>query len=176
MPADKIKPSISTGSLSKSGKEGYVVRVKSGNKAIISVSATMPDGSSAAMGKSEFRVKTVPDPKPYFAGKGQSDDRVKKKDLTAAQGVAARMENFDFDLKFKVTSFKMTMIVGGTPVEKIAKGNRLSSDMKTIVKKSKPGSKIYIENIKAKGPDGTIRNLGFNCLEGYLITYYPKGL
>ena len=163
VPADKIRPSINNGSISKSG-EGYVVRVKSGSAATISVSADV-DGKSVSMGKVEFRVKTVPDPVPRFAGKSVGDDKVKKSDLTAAQGVIAKMENFDFDLNFKVTSFKLTMIVGGTPIEKVSNSNRVTGDMKTMLSKAKPGSKVYIENIKAKGPDGTIRKLGSIALK-----------
>jgi gliding motility-associated protein GldM len=160
VPADKVSPSISNGSIKKAGKDGYMVKVSSGTTTTISVSGMMPDGSKTAMGKVEFRVKSVPDPKPYFAGKGVGDSKVKKNQLTAAQGVAARMENFDFDLKFSVTSFKLTMIVGGTPIEKTSKGNRLSGDMKIMLKKAKPGQKVYIEDIRAKGPDGTVRKLG----------------
>lgn len=164
VPADKIRPSISNGSIRKSGKD-YIVTVKSGNEAIVSVSATLPDGSTASMGKVPFRVKTVPNPAPFFAGKGQGDDKVKKSELTAAQGVAARMENFDFDLKFAVTQFKLTMIVGGTPIEKMSKGNRVTGEMKTMLSKAKRGQKIYIEDIRAKGPDGTIRKLGSIALK-----------
>ncbi len=160
VPADKIKVNIDQGTISKSGKDGYIVRVRKGNQAEVSVSAQMPDGSAKKMGSVLFRVKTVPDPKPYFAGKSSSDDRVKKRDLTAVQGVAARMENFDFDLKFKVTSFKLTMIIGGKPIEKVSRSNRITDDMKIMLKKAKTGSKVYIESIKAKGPDGTVRNLG----------------
>jgi len=80
--------------------------------------------------------------------------------LTAAQGVAARMVDFEFDLKFTVVGFRLTTVVGGTPIEKISKSNRLTPDMKTILKKCKPGQKVYIEGIKAKGPDGSVRSLG----------------
>ena len=66
VPADKLQPSINNGSLTR-GKDGYVVRVKSGNAATISVSATMPDGSKKSMGSMEFRVKTIPNPVPYVA-------------------------------------------------------------------------------------------------------------
>ena len=52
------------------------------------------------------------------------------------------------------------VIVSGTPIEKITKGPALSSDMKEMIAKAKPGQKVYIEGIKAKGPDGTIRSLG----------------
>ena len=157
---DKIRPSISNGSITKASGGGYTVRVSKGTTANISVQAEMPDGSSKRLGPAEFRVKSVPNPTPYFAGKSLGDDKVKKAELTAAQGVIAKMEDFEFDLKFTVTKFKLTMIIGGTPIEKISKGNRITSDMKEMLKKAKRGQKVYIENIKAKGPDGTIRNLG----------------
>jgi gliding motility-associated protein GldM len=158
--ADKIRPSISNGSITKASGGGYTVRVSKGTTANISVQAEMPDGSSKRLGPAEFRVKSVPNPTPYFAGKSLGDEKVKKAELTAAQGVIAKMEDFEFDLKFTVTRFKLTMIIGGTPIEKISKNNRVTSDMKEMLKKAKRGQKIYIENIKAKGPDGTIRNLG----------------
>ncbi|MCB0780667.1 MAG: hypothetical protein KDC03_14290, partial [Flavobacteriales bacterium] len=40
------------------------------------------------------------------------------------------------------------------------KGPALSGEMKEMFQKAKPGQKVYIEGIKAKGPDGTIRSLG----------------
>ena len=158
--ADKIKPSISSGSITKASGGGYVVRVTSGTKADISVSAELPDGSTKRLGPAEFRVKSVPNPTPFFAGKSVGDDLVKKNELTAAQGVAARMLDFDFDLKFTVTQFKLTMIIGGTPIEKVSKGQYVTGEMKEMLQKAKRGQKVYIESIKAKGPDGTVRNLG----------------
>ena len=158
--ADMILVSISNGSISKSEKGSYLVHVKSGEKTVISVSVIMPDGTNKLIVEEEFLVKTVPDPKPYFAGKSTHDDKVKKNELTAAQGVVAKMQNFDFDLKFTIVSFKLTMSVSGTLIEKVSNSNRVTGEMKQMLKKAKPGSKIYIENIKAQGSDGTVRKLG----------------
>ena len=158
--ADKIKPSISNGSITRASGGGYIVKVTKGTTANISVTAELPDGGTKRLGPAEFRVKSVPNPTPYFAGKSVGDDKVKKAELTAAQGVVAKMLDFDFDLKFTVVQFKLTMIIGGTPIEKLTKSNRISGDMKEMLKKAKRGQKVYIEGIKAKGPDGTIRNLG----------------
>jgi hypothetical protein len=108
----------------------------------------------------KFRVKNVPNPTPYFAGKSVNDETIKKTEVTAAQGVIAKMVDFDFDLKFDIVGYKLTMIVGGTPIEKITNGAALSGDMKEMLAKAKPGQKIFIEAIKARGPDGTVRSLG----------------
>lgn len=155
---DDLRPSISNGTLKRSGK-GWVVKVRQGNSAVITVRAQMPDGSVKMMGKKDFRVKTVPDPKPFFAGKSPTDNRVKKTELTAAQGVIAKLEDFDFDMKFTITQFKMVTVINGTPVDKLIKGPRVNADMKAIFKKARPGQMILIESIKAKGEDGSIRSL-----------------
>lgn len=45
-------------------------------------------------------------------------------------------------------------------LEKECRGPALSSDAKTVLEKLRTNQKVYIENIKAKGPDGTVRNIG----------------
>lgn len=154
-----IAASMTNGELRK-GPEGYVIRPGRENEATVSATVTNPDGSKKAMPGIKFRVKNVPNPTPYFAGKSVNDETIKKAELTAAAGVIAKMENFEFDLKFEIVEFRVTMIVGGTPLEQAVKGPAVSSAMKEMFQKAKPGQKIYIEGIKAKGPDGTVRNLG----------------
>ena len=155
---DDLQPKISNGTISRSGND-WVVRVRQGTTATITVNAKFPDGSIKTMGKSEFRVKTVPDPVPSFAGKRPSDNRVKKADLTAAQGLIVKMDDFDFNMKFDITQFKVTMIFNGTPVDKLVRGNRINKEIKAIFKKARKGQMVLIENIRAKGEDGTIRKL-----------------
>jgi serine/threonine protein kinase len=156
---EDIQASATNGSLTKSA-DGYIMRPGKEAEATIGATVTNPDGSKKPMPGLKFRVKNVPNPSPYFAGKSVNDDNINKADLTAAAGVIAKMENFDFDLKFEVVEYRVTMLVNGVPLEKVTKGAAVSGDMKEMFKKAKPGQKIYIEGIKARGPDGTVRNLG----------------
>jgi hypothetical protein len=94
----------------------------------------------------KFRVKNVPSPTaPFFGGKSVNDETIKKAELTAAAGVIAKMIDFEFDLRFEVVEYRVTMIVGGTPIEKMTKGPAVSGDMKEMFQKAKPGQKVYIE-------------------------------
>ncbi len=154
-----ISPTATNGALSR-GSDGFVMRPGKDNEATIGATVTNPDGTKKSMPGMKFRVKNVPNPAPFFAGKSVNDETIKKAELTAAAGVIAKMLDFEFDLKFEVVEFKVTMIVGGTPIEKMTKGPAVSADMREIFQKAKPGQKIYIEGIKARGPDGTVRNLG----------------
>ncbi|MBK6892244.1 MAG: gliding motility protein GldM [Flavobacteriales bacterium] len=157
--ATNISPNMTNGTLSKD-KDGYIVRPGAGQDAVVGVTVTNPDGTKKTMPGVEFRVKNVPNPTPYFAGKGVNDNVVKSNELKAAQGVIAKLENFQFDLRFEVVSYTVSATIGGNLLEKECRGPALSSDAKTVLEKLRTNQKVYIENIKAKGPDGTVRNIG----------------
>ena len=157
IPTELLEVSISNASRSGSGGK-YKVRPGKGKTSTVSVSATV-NGQKRNFGKMEFRVKNVPDPKPSFAGITASG-RLAKNKLKVARGVLAKMENFEFDLKFRVISFTMSATIKGKVVELKAGNAAVTHDMKTLVNALRSKQKLYIENIKAKGPDGTVRNLG----------------
>jgi len=154
-----IAATATNGALTKS-TDGYIMRPGKDAEATIGATVTNPDGTKKPMPGLKFRVKNVPSPRPYFGGKSVDDETIKKTELTAAAGVIAKMIDFEFDLKFEVVEYRVTMIVGGVPIEKMTKGPAVSGDMKEMLQKAKPGQKVYIEGIKARGPDGTTRNLG----------------
>ncbi len=156
-PSD-ISPSMSGGTLTKSSGPGqYVVRVKSGNEATVNVGAKI-NGNNQSMGAFKFRVKRVPDPVAFFAGR-KGDDKISRGELKVTPGVLAKLENFDFDLKFDVKSFDISMSVGGSIAIASSNSNRITSEQLTLLNNAKPGSKVYIENVKAMGPDGTMRKI-----------------
>ncbi|MBK9512267.1 MAG: gliding motility protein GldM [Flavobacteriales bacterium] len=63
-----IVPSATNGSLSK-GSEGFIFRPGKESEALIGATVSNPDGSKKAMPGMKFRVKNVPNPSPYFAGR-----------------------------------------------------------------------------------------------------------
>ena len=144
--------------MSPSGKPGsYIVRVSGGTKATINVGAKL-NGVQKSMGAFEFRIKRVPDPVAYV-GAIKGDGQMTKGELQSASGVFARMENFDFDLSFKVISFIMSMNVNGVFVEKKGNGPAITGEMKTLLGGAKPGNKVFFEQVTVQGPDGTMRKI-----------------
>jgi gliding motility-associated protein GldM len=157
-PSDLQPTFAGGGSMTSAGKPGeYVVRVNSGTEATINVSAKI-NGASKSMGAFKFRVKRVPDPVAYL-GSIKGDGQMTKSELSAASGIFARMDNFDFDLSFKVVSFVMSMSVNGVFAEKKANGPALSGEMKSLLAGAKPGAKVFFEQITVQGPDGTLRKI-----------------
>jgi len=160
VPSDRVKASMSGGggSIDKKGGDEYTVKVTQTGKCYIAVAATFADGSTKSMGQKEFRIKRVPDP---VAMVGNQKEGVMKKNAFVAYGrVDAVMENFDFELEFRVSEFIVSMVVKGFTREERSTSNRFSQAQIEMIQASAPGTKVYIENIKAKGPDGSSRPLG----------------
>ncbi len=145
--------------LRKTGK-GFMMRPpKRLKKVTIVVSAVdKTTGKKQVLGKKEFRVKRIPDPKSFVAGKSGSAS-LKKAAFKAASTVQAKMDNFDFDIKVKVKSFSFSTTKSGLINEIRVSGNRLNSKCKAMIKSAKRNQRFYIEKIKVSMPDGSTRKL-----------------
>jgi len=157
--AEKIKPSITNGTLKKTS-EGWVVSPGSGAECVISVSVDSDDGKSKSMGSMKFRCKNVPKPVPTFAGLSIGDTKIQKSQAVAQIGVGAKMEDFVFDLQYPVVSFEMTTIIKGEAVTRKSGTNKMTPEMTQMLQNIQKNQKILIENIRAKAPDGTINPIG----------------
>jgi len=154
---ENLQPAMS-GQGTLSGSRGkYTVKVTGGTEATINVNAKFANGSKS-MGAAKFRVKRLPDPYAFVMGK-RGDLILSKGELAAAGGVIAKFENFDFDLPVSVASFSMSISVKGILSEMPATGNKFTSEMTNKINSAPPGSRVFIESIKARLPDGSSRNL-----------------
>jgi len=79
--------------------------------------------------------------------------------LSSAPGVTAVLEDFAFDLKYKVTKYTVTTTINGMTTEKQKKGSEFDAEIRNLIKNLKANSKLIIEDIEAVGPDGTPRAL-----------------
>jgi len=157
VPNEKVRPSISNGSLKPQGNGKYIVRVDGGNEASINVAADM-SGQTRAMGSFKFRVKRVPDPVPFIAGVREGN--IEKGRLIASPVIIPVLENFEFDLSFSIVSYTFTIqLPGGDLIDKQGSGNRLTQEMIGYIQNARRGQRCYIENIRAQGPSGT-RSIG----------------
>ena len=158
---NKLRVSISNGHRIKKQQDGtYIVDpgTSTANKeAVISVKGEMADGSISNLGSSIFRVKRIPDPVPFWAGKKPSDRTITKNEVLSFAPLAGKMDNFDFDVKVLVKSFTIRLSKDGTFKELNSPNNRITSDMKALLNRVKRGNTIYFEDIIVGMPDGTER-------------------
>ena len=141
------------------GAGHYMATVTTVGRSNISVSAEI-GGKVIPMGSFEYRVKKVPDPVATIAS---SKGGPINKNIVAAGTLIPTLENFDFELFFRITGFKMTIVrKGKDPYEKETTGNQLTQEMRDMVASTRPGDKIFFEYIKAKmatGADQSTRTL-----------------
>jgi len=161
---DKVKSSIegAGGALKPNPAAGgghYIATVSSTGKAVIKVSAEI-GGKVMPMGNFEYRVKRVPDPVAMIAN---NKSGTINKNLLMAGTLIPVLENFDFELFFKITSFKMTITgKGKDPMEFESTGNQLTQPMRDALSKGRAGDKVFFEFIKARmatGADQSTRQL-----------------
>jgi len=159
-PADQIGVSISGGggSIRKVNSGSYIVRVKTPtNKCNVTVSA-----NGRGLGTKTFRVKTVPSPITTIGAPGTAyyqGGNIPKSTLLALSGINATMENFDFELSYAITQFIVTCNIGGFDESAKSSSRGFTPQQKSIIQKARAGSRVIIEEVKARGPDGTIRKI-----------------
>jgi len=136
------KVNASAPGLRKSGK-GYMMTPSKGREVTIKVSGTLPDGSRVSDNK-KFRIKDVP--RPAAAVSGAMGAIKKPKNSLKVATISAKLEDFVFDLKLKVNSFKFKAPGVATIV---CQGSKLNARAKAALSKVKRGESVQIFGMKS---------------------------
>lgn len=155
VPDSKLTVTISNGTIRKEGA-GYIANPRQEGSAIIQVFAEV-NGEKVLTGSMEFRVKPIPDPLAKIAGRKAGP--ISKKKLLEQKTVDVFISNFDLDIRFTVTGFKVSTTIQGFVQEVTSESNKITEEQKSLFQKLSVGSKVYFEDIKAVGPDGRLRQL-----------------
>ncbi len=154
--SDRVRATMTNGNLIKKG-DSYIAKPKVAFRdAIVSVEAQFEDGWRP-LRTVKFRVKPIPDPIAQVAELGGG--KIKKNLLLAQTGVDAVMDNFDFDLTFRITGFTVSTIVKSFTVDQASRSDMFTPEQIKLFRNLKRNQKLYIEDIRAVGPDGVTRNL-----------------
>jgi len=158
VPSDRIVASTNNGRISSSGGT-YVVNPTKEGASQISVSVR-EDGQLHPRGSKTFRVRKVPNPDATLAG-FRSGASLSKSQILAELGPKATMPDwFEFDLEFTVTSFSIATYIQGFYQDVPTTSGTFSSQQREVLRNLNPGSKLYLNDVTAVGPDGSPRNLG----------------
>jgi gliding motility-associated protein GldM len=153
--AEQLNPTISQGSLTKTGPGQYIARVNSiTDNCTISVNV-----AGKLAGQQVFRVRTIPDPVATIGGNA-SGDNIAAGAFKAQSGVGAYIKDFPFELNYRVTSFSVAADTDdGDIAEAQCQGNTWSGQARAIINRVHAGQTVTIDNIRAIGPDGRTRKL-----------------
>ena len=80
--------------------------------------------------------------------------------MLVEQGIRAELEDFLFDFRYTVTQFNVQIRgAGGYTSNFPARSDRFTPEQKSQFGQLTPNSFIYIDQIKAVGEDGEVRDL-----------------
>ena len=166
VPAERIRATSSNGALKK-GTVTYGNRTFRGtwvatptssrSNAIITVREITADGRVQIHDGIEFRVKDPPPPVAKVAG--LKEGTISKSNLLAQIGVVAEVEEFDFDVKYIVTSFDVEVSVRGYFSGEHSSNYRIVQKQKDMIQQLRPGNTVMFTNIRAVGPAGNQHKL-----------------
>ena len=144
IPADKVSASAPGLSPASGGKGKYNMSPGSGTEAVINVTGTLPDNSKVS-DKKVFRIKSIPAPTGCIGGEFGVVKGAKSR-LEVSQ-VSAKMLDFDFEVKLRVTAFSLK-VTGQATV--IVSGDRVNAQCKAALAKAGRGDQVTISDIKTK--------------------------
>lgn len=146
MPGAKITP---TGP----GKYDVEVSTPNYNGVEYTVSAKNKAGGTVQVAGGKIRVRNIPAPVVKL-GSIEGSGSIGTGELRAQSGIAAVMDNFEFDIKYLVTSYDLQLFAKGTDVLQRARGTNplfdRDAEVRALINKAKPGDRLIFENIKVK--------------------------
>lgn len=162
-----VSATMTNGTLTKSGNSWIARPGQVGKDAVITVTADL-DGLRQEVAKTSFRVRKLPDPLPFISftdAKGNSDKYrggkpISKTLLMQAPGISAAIDDDLLNISFDVLSFETVFFDSmGNAIPEVSDGPRFSSRQKDSFRRLSRGKRFYISRVKAKGPDGIVRDL-----------------
>lgn len=162
-----VSATMTNGSLTRSGDHWNAHPTRVGAECVITVTATL-EGRSQTVSTSTFRVRKLPDPTAYIAYKDSKGNEnhykgskpFAKSLLLAANGLDAAIDDDLLNVHYSVVDFETIVFdsMGNAMPEKSA-GSRFSERQKASFRRLSRGKRFYITRIRAKGPDGIVRDL-----------------
>jgi len=119
------------------------------------VSAKDKTGRVVEVTRGLIRIKNFPSPI-IRLGKVDGAGMMGTGELRAQTGLAAILENIDFEYQYVVTSYNLSLLQRGSDVAEPARGSGPmfadNNAVKDLISRARPGDRLIFENIKVKGP------------------------
>ncbi len=112
------------------------------------------------IGKRKFECYNIPVPYPTVGSNPENcrGGDISFKNLVALSGVKAT-QNLGLDIKYEITSFILIAYINGVPVSENSTSDKFTQKQIELMRKTKKGHRIIIDNIKAKGLDDKVIRL-----------------
>ena len=167
VPDNQISATSNNGSLTRSGYNWIARPSVPGRECMITVTATM-DGKRQVVANTPFRVRPLPEPRAFIEYKDNNGitRRYKggtgfsKARLLDASGIIAALDDDLLEVNFTVLSYQTLIYdsMGNTLME-VSQGGKFSDRQRAQIRGLSRGKRLWISNIRAKGPDNVEQTL-----------------
>ncbi len=154
IPPNRLGVSVTGGQLIERGNEKFV---KVGNNAKECSVILRDTKDNKQIGVAKFRVEELPDP--VASLEGIDTNMPAKGKLLKCPGITAKPKNFLFDIDFSVESFTLEVNTGSVWLDAKSNGSRFSEQQKRLIRSARAGTRMTLQNIRVKGPDGKVRQI-----------------
>ena len=167
VPLNKISATMSGGSLQPQGPGRYIARPSSVGQNVTFTVTSTNTGRPQQMGQFTFKVRKLPDPRPYINMKDEHGNPTRyfggglaKGQLVAATALGAAIDDGILDVAFRVQSFETVFFDNmGNAVPMASNGASFSSRQMETFRKLTRNRRFYISRVTVVGPDGLTRTL-----------------
>ena len=161
---EDVSLGMPTGTTATGEKGHYAIRVATPGTIEVAINAKTKEGAVKKVGSMSVRVLRIPDPVAKLGGK--VGGAMPASSFRVQIAPAAVLENFIFDAKYTITHFSVSALPKGKDIQGPFEvtnqaGCRLTdnANIKKLMEMSRPGDRIFIDEIKAIGPDKLPRSL-----------------
>ncbi len=144
--SERVTAAVTNGKIIKT-TNGWEVTLEGMGDCLITV---LVDNKKVS--EKSFRIKTVPAPVAVFAG--MNSGTISREDVLKNAEIKVVIPDFVWDLNFTVESFTMTTSATVGDVKRVAKGNKLTDQMKADLARLTRDQKVIFEDIIAINPTG----------------------
>lgn len=128
----------------------WVVRANAQGESTVTVTA-----NGQTMGSFPFRVKRIPDPQARLGS--STGGKIESGTFKAQQGVAAILDNFDFDARCEILSYDLIYAPKrDDAVLSSNSGARYNAKSQGLISRASPGDSYFYQDVKAKCPGDQI--------------------
>jgi gliding motility-associated protein GldM len=150
--SEKVNATFAAGEIRRNAGNQWTAIPKTAGEQVINVTI---EGETTPV---KFRVRRLPDPYSFVANR--RGGAISSALFKAQGGLIAKLES-EFDVEFKVISYKVGVIGGPYQYyqQQQNNGGIWSGGAKKLIERAQPGTAVFFDDIKVVGPDGTEREL-----------------
>ena len=148
---EKMQVSITNGTIASAGGDRFIAKPTTQGLAKINV---VVNGKTTPF---DMRIKRLPNPTALVGDKPGGP--FASASFKAQGGLFAKLLDTDFEAPFQVIGYTVGGVVGGIYRSVPNDGARWSPAADALIKQATPGSQIFFDQIRVKGPDNIVREL-----------------